>query len=463
MPSTVTTAGEQFLNTVATGHTPLTNGLLADQILFAYIDGQDSTQQPPITENVPAEIAHTASVTRASNLNADTAVFSTVLASDVGDFQFNWLGLYNSEYDVLIQVSYEPTQQKIATDGPTVGNVLAKGLALQVLGGQSVLNMQTATQSWQIDFTGRQKSAEEIQRNAMRGVYGSGAYVTTAGAVTKGASVYQVTAGQAIIDGLRVDVPATDTAIASDNPPENYPFNVYAEVWQQVDANAVTNHCEIVTSQTALTETTDAGGNIRTRVLLATLDDENTITDEREYVIDALTLARPATLTKAGQVSLSSATDSESETEAATPKAVKIANDAAAAAQTTANSGVQSAELANTAAANAQSTADGKLSKDARQIIYDDETGVEYLEFNTLPGGHPGAGLYLVDGILIYISPGVASNVTSAVSTVASYSLAYNLYYYATDSLHRKKSKLDINDGASSDDTSRIRKVEKLI
>ena len=47
MPSTVTTSGEQFLNTVATGHTPLSGGLLADQILFANIDGLDHTQTPP--------------------------------------------------------------------------------------------------------------------------------------------------------------------------------------------------------------------------------------------------------------------------------------------------------------------------------------------------------------------------------------------------------------------------------
>lgn len=295
MPSTVTTSGEQFLNTVATGHTPLSGGLLADQILFANIDGLDHTQTPPITETVPETLVHTAQVTRASNLNADTAVFTTVLESHVGDFSFNWLGLYNSEYDVLIQVSYEPVQQKIATDGPTVGNVLAKGLALQVLGGQSVLNMQTATESWQFDFTGRQKAAEEIQRNAMRAVYGSGAYVTAAGSVTKGASVYQVAPGQAIIDGLRIDLPATDTAIASDNAPENYPFYVYAEVWQQVDSNAVTNHSAIVTSQTPLTDITDPGGNIRTRVLLATLDDENTITDAREYITDHIELTSDST------------------------------------------------------------------------------------------------------------------------------------------------------------------------
>lgn len=453
MPSTVTTTGEQFLNTVATGHTPLSGGLLADQILFANIDGLDHTQTPPITETVPATLVHTAQVTRASNLNADTAVFTTVLESHVGDFSFNWLGLYNSEYDVLIQVSYEPVQQKIATDGPTVGNVLAKGLALQVLGGQSVLNMQTATESWQFDFTGRQKAAEEIQRNAMRAVYGSGAYVTTAGSVTKGGSVYQVAPGQAIIDGLRVDLPATDTAIASDNAPENYPFYVYAEVWQQVDSNAVTNHSAIVTSQTQLTDITDPGGNIRTRVLLATLDDENTITDARAYVIDALTLARPATLTTAGQVSLSSSTTSTSETEAATPAAVKVAKDAADSAQSTANTALSNA-------ATAQNTADTKLNGKTTQFVW---TGPgTNVDLNSIPGGYPGDGFYLIDNVMIWVEQNRQTKV--AVNASAGGNIIFISYMVVDDGdITYQNITIDLSTGTSSTENVNISKIEKII
>lgn len=59
----------------------------------------------------------------------------------------------------------------------------------------------------------------------------------------------------------------------------------------------------------------------------------------------------PASVAEAGIVKLSNATNSTSETLAATPRAVKSAYDAATAAQTTANA-------ANTAAATAQSRAD---------------------------------------------------------------------------------------------------------
>ncbi len=355
MPSTVTTTGEQFFITVATGQTPLANGKLADKILFAKIDGLDVTSTPPASETIPAELVDTVDISQWSATNADTMIFTAVLESSFGDYEFNWLGLYNSEHDVLIQVAYEPTQTKIATSGQNIGTVLAKTMALQIKGGAAIFNMQESAQSWVFDFTGRQRTAEQIQRAAMRGVYGSGTYVTNAGQVTKGASVYQVTTGAAIIDGLRVEIPATDTAIASDTATENYPFYIYATVAQTITGNSVENTIAIETSQTTLDDYTGTHGEKFARVLIATLTDENTITDNREYITDALTLARPATTTTPGLVSLSNSTTSDSETEAATPKAVKSAKDAAAAAQSTANTGVSNA-------AAAQSTADSALS-----------------------------------------------------------------------------------------------------
>lgn len=66
---------------------------------------------------------------------------------------------------------------------------------------------------------------------------------------------------------------------------------------------------------------------------------------------------RDASLTEKGVTQLSSATNSSAEDKAATPKAVKTVNEAAMAAQTTANAANLAAGAAQTAAANAQSTA----------------------------------------------------------------------------------------------------------
>ncbi|GIO39084.1 hypothetical protein J41TS12_39450 [Paenibacillus antibioticophila] len=66
---------------------------------------------------------------------------------------------------------------------------------------------------------------------------------------------------------------------------------------------------------------------------------------------------RDASLTEKGVTQLSSATNSSAEDKAATPKAVKTVNEAAMAAQTTANAANLAAGAAQTAAANAQSAA----------------------------------------------------------------------------------------------------------
>lgn len=374
MTAIVTTKGEQFIATVSSADTPISEGMLADKIILAKVEGLDEKATPQ-DEEFPEVTLHTFDVTRAAALNADAVVFSALLDSRFGDFEFNWMGLYNSEYDVLIAVAYEPTQLKIATNGEQVGNVLSKGFALNIKSAAQVLDIQTPLESWQFDFTGRQAAAENIQREAMRQVYGSATYVNDAAAVTAGAAVYEVAAGTAIIDGLLVTISATQTDITIDTPVASYPYYIYAEVSQQITSNGVTNKVEIATSQSVLNNYVDATGNTHALELIATLQDENTIIDNREYITDSLTLARSATKTTPGLVSLSNSTTSDSETEAATPKAVKSAKDAAdsaasaaSAAQSTANTAVSNAATAQStansaasAASTAQSTANGRM------------------------------------------------------------------------------------------------------
>lgn len=442
MPSTVTTTGEQFFITVATGQTPLANGKLADKILFANIDGLDVTSTPPASETIPAELVDIVDISQWSATNADTMIFTAVLESSFGDYEFNWLGLYNSEHDVLIQVAYEPTQTKIATSGQNIGTVLAKTMALQIKGGAAIFNMQESAQSWVFDFTGRQRTAEQIQRDAMRGVYGSGTYVTNAGQVTKGESVYEVTTGAAIIDGLRVEIPATDTAIASDTAPENYPFYIYATVAQTITGNSVENTVEIETSQTTLDDYTGTHGEEFARVLIATLTDENTITDNRAYITDALTLARPATTTTPGLVSLSNSTISDSETEAATPKAVKEVK---------------------TAAETAQSTAEARMKGNESIFLYSDGNGVDIFDMNTLEGGHPGEGWYIFNETEIYIIPNTFKYHVYSVNWSSNQFLNIeNFYISQNGNIQCFSNNIDFETRNSVDQSIKIKKVRKL-
>ncbi len=325
MASNLTTAGLEFLTAAVAGVKVLSNNRIADQIILAHIPQLDYTQTPPADSLIPDNVVDTLTISGYASTNRNNSVFTAIADSGAGDYTFNWLGLYNSEHDVLIQVAYEPEQVKYSTVNDEIGNVIAKSMVLEIDNAAAAFDMNEPAQSWQVDFTGRQRAAEALQRNAMRQVYGSGTYVLTAGQVTKSASVYQVAEGAAMIDGLQVQIPATDTAIESDTAPENYPFYIYATVAQSVTASSVENTIEIETSQNTLDNYTDKHGQVHARVLLATLDDENTITDNREYITDDLNNIRNAKENVIGQTRYATKEEHEQRAEkeaAATPGGV---------------------------------------------------------------------------------------------------------------------------------------------
>lgn len=292
MASNLTTAGLEFLTAAVAGVKVLSNNRIADQIILAHIPQLDYTQTPPADSLIPDNVVDTLTISGYASTNGNNSVFTAVADSGAGDYTFNWLGLYNSEHDVLIQVAYEPEQVKYSTVNDEIGNVIAKSMALEIDNAAAAFDMNEPAQSWQVDFTGRQKAAEDIQRAAMRGVYGSGSFVNAAGTIIKGGGVYQVEPGAAMIDGLKVEIPATDTTIDINAAAGEYPFYIYATVAQLVSVASVENTVEIETSQTELENYTDQYGQLHARVLIATLEDENTITDQRENVLEALTIAQ---------------------------------------------------------------------------------------------------------------------------------------------------------------------------
>ncbi len=165
MSATVTELGELFISQIAAGDIVLTNWF-ADKIVISYVDDVNPLVSPVRNQLLPAEILYEAPIDR-SGLNGDSvAVFNALLRSDVGDFSFNWLGLYNSEHDVLIAVAYEPTQQKWKTDGQRLGNVLNKAFALKIANAGAVTGITVDVESWQVDYHASVMQALEASQAA---------------------------------------------------------------------------------------------------------------------------------------------------------------------------------------------------------------------------------------------------------------------------------------------------------
>lgn len=125
------------------------------QFVFAYIPGLDTTQPVDRAAGFPsaANTVYTMDVTRQGYLSTNQVVYSALMASNVGDFDFNWIGLKTAE-GVLLIAAYVPRQQKRKEIAPLqTGNNLTRNIVLEYDGAQSLTGVTVPASSWQFDFT----------------------------------------------------------------------------------------------------------------------------------------------------------------------------------------------------------------------------------------------------------------------------------------------------------------------
>lgn len=104
-----------------------------DKFIYANIPGLDFLIEVPGTEVMPnvANIVHESAVSNKQFVSASAVLYSNQLAANVGDFLFNWIGLYDTDAAVLVAVAYVPTQSKWQTTLSRSGNILVKNFAIQ--------------------------------------------------------------------------------------------------------------------------------------------------------------------------------------------------------------------------------------------------------------------------------------------------------------------------------------------
>ncbi|MGO1170975.1 MAG: phage tail-collar fiber domain-containing protein [Serratia liquefaciens] len=191
-----------------------------DTFVFAYIPGQDPEAEISRDEPLPAaaSIVHSAPVIQYGMLNTDAVVFSVVLDTTVGDFDYNWIGLLDQASNTLCMIVHTRTQRKIATSGQEQGNTLTRTLAMEFNGAAGTTQINVTPQTWQIDFSARLAGIDERQRLAGLDIYGPGAFFDDAFLVTRAGATYQAAAGIGYVGGLRGVLPAL-TPIAVDHTP----------------------------------------------------------------------------------------------------------------------------------------------------------------------------------------------------------------------------------------------------
>ncbi len=307
-----------------------------DEFIFAYIPDLDVTKPVENTEGLPPadKIVHRQAVSKSGVVNANSVVYSVTLGADVGDFNFNWIGLANKATGTLAMIIHAPTQSKIKNASGQQGNVLVRSMLMEYSGAESATNITTPAETWQIDFTARLAAMDERQRLENIDLYGAAAFFGDGYLVSKTGSQFFVTKGAGYVAGLRSELSANQNITVSTKP---------VKVWLDVAWSGTLTSEWMVQSKIIVRDNlTDyvENGNQHYVFAVASINASGDITDLRpkgtlndQAFNDALKRHEQsrnhpdATTTEKGFTKLSSATDSDSETEAATPKAVKAAND----------------------------------------------------------------------------------------------------------------------------------------
>jgi len=207
MAAAITKAGESLIAQKQAG------GEVLEVVRFvlAQVPGLDPNSpvdrdglQPPAEQ-----IVYTQDCTQKGYVNPNQVVYSLMMGSDVGDFDWNWIGLETAE-GVLLSVAYVPVQQKRKTILPNqIGNNVTRNFLVVFDGAQALTAITVDASTWQHDFTVRLNGIDTRERVANRDVYGRACFFGAAFQLESTGGSVQLTPGIAYIEGLRVRLAAS--------------------------------------------------------------------------------------------------------------------------------------------------------------------------------------------------------------------------------------------------------------
>lgn len=114
----------------------------------------------------PAEqIVGTWAYTQKGFVDPNRVVYSLMLGSDIGDFDWNWIGLVTAE-GTLFAVSTVPVQQKRRNIPPLqVGNNVTRNFMVAFDGAQELTGITVEANTWQHDFTEALRTKQPLHAN----------------------------------------------------------------------------------------------------------------------------------------------------------------------------------------------------------------------------------------------------------------------------------------------------------
>lgn len=278
MAATITIEGENLIALKAQNN----EALNIDTFIFANVPGQDADAEIDRNETVPAlaQQVHTQEVQQNGRINNNVVIYSTVLNSTTGPFEFNWVGLYSSESDTLIGINHIPTTAKTATGGGTTGNTLNQNFSIQYSGIADITGVVVDPETWQLDFTARLTGIDELNRKLGLELLGDNAFIDEGFKVEPRATenTFNVLAGAGYISGHRVELETAQVVTAS-----SYPKNIFVDAYFQGDASSTwAAENDVIITSDELTNYVDSQGIQHYLLKIAIVTAADQVEDLRE-------------------------------------------------------------------------------------------------------------------------------------------------------------------------------------
>ncbi len=310
-----------------------------DEFIFANIPGlNENNLAQYLTMPTSAQIVHRQAVSQSGVINENAVVYSVTIGTEVGDFDFNFIGLINRSKNLLAVAVQTDTVKKIRNKNAVQGNSITRNILLEFTGAKALTGINVNANTWQIDFTVRLHGLDEKIRLTNRDLYGRAVFFDDSFLVKrKTGNQFTIQPGTAYVEGIRMDLGALYNLTAN-----NLPCSVYADLVHHctVTGEYQTEIKYLTQSKADYLDTAnrqhyvqiladiDSQGNVTDRRLLSpflgmnplTLDDTTENTKDKRGHTHKLPIA---SLVKKGIVKLFSGYDSDAEDMAATPKAIK--------------------------------------------------------------------------------------------------------------------------------------------
>jgi microcystin-dependent protein len=273
MAASITKAGERLIAEKQAAHEAL------EVVRFILALVPDLDPDNPVDRDAPLpppeQIVHTQVYTQKGFVNPNQVVYSLMMGSDIGDFDWNWIGLETAE-NVLLSVGYVPVQQKRKNIPPhQVGNNVTRNMMLVFDGAQALTAVTIDASTWQHDFTVRLHDIDERERLSNRDVFGRTCFFMDSLQLVNLEGDYHLKPGLAYLEGLRVELVSALPVV-----PPTLPSKVWLDVALVRQESSASVGFQIEWGDT-LSDYIDSAGVQHYLIPLADLPDSVIVTDLR--------------------------------------------------------------------------------------------------------------------------------------------------------------------------------------